>query len=83
MLPTIFEQAQRSRRASNGEPLAVLTAGSGNQRGWMAAQCKLARLSTNSIHRTAAGATHAELLETPRFATITTKAIRSVVEAAR
>ena len=78
MLPTVFDQA-RELTSLNGKPLAVLTAGSGTQRGWTAAQNELAQLSTNSIHRTAPGATHAELLEDRRFAAITTQIIRDVV----
>ncbi len=82
MLPTVFDQAKQLK-SLNGKPLAVLTAGSGSQRGWTAAQNKLAQLSTNSVNRTAHGATHDELLEDRRFATITTQVIRDVVEAAR
>ena len=37
-------------------------------RGWAAAQDKLAQLSTNSTHRTVAGASHAALLEDKSFA---------------
>jgi hypothetical protein len=52
-------------------------------RGWPAAQDKLARLSTNSTHQTAAGASHAALLEDKTFATITSKTIAQVVQRAR
>ena len=72
MLPTVFDEA-KELQSLNGKPLAVLTAGSGSQRGWTAAQNNLAQLSTDSIHRTARGATHAELLEDRRSATITTR----------
>ena len=72
-----------SKRTASLEARSHGHTGTGSQRGLMAAQSQLARLSTNSIHRTASGATHAELLETRRFAAITAAAIRSVVEAAR
>jgi hypothetical protein len=64
---------------SAGVGLALL----GMQRGWVAAQAKLAQLSRNSFHRTAQGATHAALLEDQRFAAITSRAIADVVRATR
>jgi hypothetical protein len=45
-----------------------VTATVGEQRGWRTAQARLARLSTDSVHETVAGATHAALLEDARFA---------------
>ena len=82
MLPTVFAQAKQLT-SLNGKPLAVLTADQGSQRGWTTAQNKLAQLSTNSIHRTAHGATHEALLGDPRFAALTTQIIRDVVGASR
>jgi hypothetical protein len=61
----------------------VLTADRDTQRGWFAAQAKLAQLSRNSVHRTAHGATHAALLEDQRFAATTTRTIAELVRAAR
>jgi pimeloyl-ACP methyl ester carboxylesterase len=81
-LPTVFDQA-KALRSLHGKPLAVLTASVGEMSGWAAAQDKLARLSTNSTHRTVAGATHAALLEDPKFARSTTRAIVDVVSRAR
>lgn len=52
-------------------------------RGWTAAQNKLAQLSTNSSHRTVAGATHETLLEDKRFAGEASAAITHVVQTAR
>ena len=78
MLPTVFDQAKQLTTL-DGKPLAVLTAGSGTQRGWTAAQNKLAQLSNNSVHRTAHGATHEALLGDRRFAALTTQIIRDVV----
>jgi hypothetical protein len=82
MLPKVFDQA-KSLKSLNGKPLAVLTADVGQQRGWEAAQAKLARLSTNSVHRTAHGATHGALLEDQRFAAITSRTIVDVVRASQ
>ncbi|HEY6960887.1 MAG TPA: alpha/beta hydrolase [Gaiellaceae bacterium] len=81
-LPIVFDQA-KELRSLHGRPLAVLSAGVGEMRGWTAAQNRLARLSTNSIHRTVAGATHAALLENKEFATSTSKAITDVVRRVR
>ncbi len=77
-LPTVFEQA-KALKSLDAKPLAVLTAGVGTQRGWVAAQNRLAKLSRNSEHRTVAGATHAALLEDKEFASITTRAITQLV----
>ena len=81
-LPTVFEEA-KALTSLGDEPLAVLTADRGQQRGWVDAQDRLARLSTNSVHRTAHGSTHSALLEEERFAALTTRAIADVVRAAR
>ncbi len=80
-LPTVFEQA-KALKSLNGKPLAVLTASVGTQRGWVAAQKRLAKLSTNSAHQSVSGATHAALLEDPGFASTTSRAISDVVESA-
>ena len=81
-LPTVFEQA-KALKSLNGKPLAVLTASVGTQRGWVAAQKRLATLSTNSARQSVVGATHAALLEDRGFASITGRAISNVVEFAR
>jgi pimeloyl-ACP methyl ester carboxylesterase len=81
-LPTVFNQA-KALRTLNGKPLAVLSATVGEMRGWAAAQDKLARLSTNSTHRTIGGASHAALLEDKRFARATSRAIAEVVHRVR
>ena len=73
-LPTVFNEA-KALRSLHGKPLAVLSASVGEMRGWAAAQNKLAQLSTNSTHRTVAGATHAALLEDKTFAKATARAI--------
>ena len=81
-LLTVFNQA-KALRSLNGKPLAVLSGSVGEVRGWAAAQTKLARLSTNSVHRTVVGATHAALLEDKTFARATSGAITQVVRSAR
>ena len=81
-LPTIFNEAQ-ALHTLNGKPLAVVSASIGEMRGWIPAQNKLARLSTNSTHRTVAGATHETLLEGKAFAGYASAAITHVVEMAR
>src|SRR5919204_2730640 len=82
MLPKVFDQA-KALKSLDGKPLAVLSADVGQQRGWVAAQAKLAQLSRNSVHRTAHGATHVALLEDQRFAAITSRTIADVVRSAR
>ena len=81
-LRTVFKQAQ-ALTTLDGKPLVVLTADKGQEAGGFAAQDKLARLSTNSAHRTAHGATHGALVEDEKFAALTSDAIRAVVEAVR
>jgi pimeloyl-ACP methyl ester carboxylesterase len=81
-LPTVFDQA-KALTTLHGKPLAVLTATAGQMSGWMATQNKLARLSTNSVHRTVVGATHAALLEDKAYAQATGRTINEVVGRAR
>ena len=61
----------------------VLTAGKGQDPGWSTAQDKLAALSTNSAHRTIAGATHEALLEDQTFAAASAQGVTDVVGAVR
>ena len=82
MLPRVFDQA-KALKTLDGKPLAVLTAGRGQQTGWAASPDELAQLSRNSVHRTVQDATHSALLEDQRFAAITSRAIADVVRAAR
>jgi pimeloyl-ACP methyl ester carboxylesterase len=81
-LRTVFDQT-KALKSLDGKPLFVLTAGEGQQKGWSAAQDKLATLSTNSRQQTAQGATHTGLLEERDFASVTSGAISAVVQAAR
>jgi hypothetical protein len=74
------EQAAALRDLGD-KPLIVLTAGSGHDAAWSAAQNHLARLSTNSVHRIIAGATHEDLIANEEDAAATTQAILDVVAA--
>jgi hypothetical protein len=49
----------------------------------VAAQNRLATLSTNSVHTTAHGATHQALLEEQRYALRSTEAIEAVLRSVR
>jgi len=64
-------------------PLIVLTQGSGATVGWLELQNELAALSTNSLHITVDGATHASLAFNPEHAQGVSAAILKVVEAVR
>ena len=81
-LPAAFTQAQ-ALTDLNGKPLIVVTAGLGQQTGWSAAQDQLARLSTNSLHRTVSGADHTALLYNEAMSANSSQAIRDVVSAIR
>jgi pimeloyl-ACP methyl ester carboxylesterase len=72
-----------SPRDFGDKPLIVLTAGSGHDAAWSAAQNHLATLSTNSVHRVIAGATHEGLIGDEGHATATTQAILDVVASVR
>jgi pimeloyl-ACP methyl ester carboxylesterase len=81
-LPTVFRQAQ-ALTGFAARPLLVVTAGKGQDTGWSAAQDKLAALSTNSAHRTIAGATHEALLVEESFAAASAQGVADVVAAVR
>jgi hypothetical protein len=65
------------------KPLIVLTAGSGDDAAWSAAQNRMATLSTNSVHRIIDGATHEDLITDEEDAAATTQAILDVVASVR
>lgn len=69
--------------ALDHKPLIVLTADRGNLEGWTTAQDKLATLSSNSLHRVVAGASHESLLENPDHAAAVSRAIHDVVASVR
>jgi len=76
------EQAAALRDFAD-KPLIVLTAGSGHDAAWSAAQNRMATLSTNSVHRIIDGATHEDLIVDEEDAAATTQAILDVVAAVR
>jgi hypothetical protein len=80
--PMAMRQAA-SLVAFDAKPLIVVTAGRGHNAEWMAAQDRLATLSTNSEHRVVADATHESLLLVRTDAAAATKAIRDVVTSVR
>jgi pimeloyl-ACP methyl ester carboxylesterase len=65
------------------KPLFVLTAGSGSDAAWLAAQDDLAGLSTNSAHRVIDGATHNDMVMDEDAAAATSQAILDVVSSVR
>lgn len=65
------------------KPLFVVTAGSGSDAAWVAAQDRMAALSSNSAHITVDGADHVALVSEQDAAATTARAILDVVEAVR
>ncbi|MDN5766893.1 MAG: alpha/beta hydrolase [Humibacillus sp.] len=65
------------------KPLFVLTAGIGGDAKHTAAQNHLATLSTNTVHRVIAAASHEDLIADRRGAAVTTQAILAVVSSIR
>ncbi|HUR23200.1 MAG TPA: alpha/beta hydrolase [Acidimicrobiales bacterium] len=65
-----------------GKPLAVVTAGEGQQAGWAAAQDRLATLSANHLHRVVP-ATHSSLLLDETDSAHSARAIADVVRSVR
>jgi pimeloyl-ACP methyl ester carboxylesterase len=77
-----IEQAAALRDFAD-KPLVVVTAGSGHDAAWTAAQNHLATLSTNSVHRVIDGATHDDLVANKDDAAATTRAVLDVVSSVR
>jgi pimeloyl-ACP methyl ester carboxylesterase len=80
--PELMKQAQALETLGN-RPLIVVTAGRDAQAGWLPLQDDLARLSTNSAHRTVADASHMSLIQSRTNAALASQAIRDVVDAVR
>jgi pimeloyl-ACP methyl ester carboxylesterase len=80
-LPTALQQAL-ALTSLGDRPLIVVTAGSGQQAGWLEAQDRLPDLSTNSIQRVLAAATHTSLI-TGVDAAASSEAILDIVAAIR
>jgi pimeloyl-ACP methyl ester carboxylesterase len=72
-----------SLRDLGDKPLVVLTASVGNAASWMTAQDQTVALSTNSVHRVIAGASHEALVADKKYAAATTQAILDVVTSVR
>ncbi|MFI5371354.1 MAG: alpha/beta fold hydrolase [Candidatus Eisenbacteria bacterium] len=75
----------RDTHGFGDRPMVVLTAGRSAARWgpWAEMQDEIARLSTDSIHRTVAGATHGSLIADSTHAAVVVESIREVVDAAR
>ena len=80
-LPAALQQAQ-ALTSLGDRPLIVVTAGSGQQAGWLEAQNRLPGLSTNSSHRVLDAATHTSLI-TGVDAEASSQAILDVVSSLR
>ncbi len=80
-LPAALQQAQ-ALTSLGDRPLIVVTAGSGQQAGWLAAQDRLPDLSTNGLHRVLDAATHTSLI-TGVDAPASSQAILDVVASLR
>jgi pimeloyl-ACP methyl ester carboxylesterase len=81
-LRTVFRQ-DKALTSLGAKPLFVLTADRGQQAGWAASQNRLAALSTNSVHETTHGATHAALLDDRNYTPVSSRAIDAVVRSVR
>ncbi|TAK01303.1 MAG: alpha/beta hydrolase [Chloroflexota bacterium] len=80
-LPAALRQAQ-ALTSLGDRPLIVVSAGTGQQAGWLDAQDELPHLSTNSTHRVDEAATHASLI-TGDGAAASTQAILDLVASLR
>ena len=80
-LPAALQQAQ-ALPSLGDRPLIVITAGSGQQAGWLEAQDRLPGLSTNSSHRVLPAATHTSII-TGDDAEASSQAILDVVSSLR
>jgi predicted dienelactone hydrolase len=79
-MPAELNRAAKLTSLGN-KPLIVLSAGTGSLPGWAAQQNDLVTLSTDSVHRTIPGATHASLIDDHVDAAQSSRAIRDVVKA--
>ncbi|HEU5485505.1 MAG TPA: alpha/beta hydrolase [Microlunatus sp.] len=66
-----------------GKPLLVLTADTGHDATWWAAQDHLATLSTNSLHRIAPDTTHVSMIYDENDSAAASRSVRDVVAAVR
>jgi pimeloyl-ACP methyl ester carboxylesterase len=80
-LPAALRQAQ-ALQSIGDRPLVVLSAGSGQQAGWLEAQARLPALSTHGVQRVLEAATHTSLV-LGEHAPASTQAILDVVASIR
>ena len=81
-IPAALQQA-RALESLGDKPLAIVTAGSEAQDGWLPLQDEMAALSTRSVHHVLPDATHASLIDDERDAAVSSQAILNVVDAVR
>jgi pimeloyl-ACP methyl ester carboxylesterase len=79
-MPAQLDRAAKLTSLGN-RPLSVLTAGTDAEPGWTGEQNDLAKLSTDSTHRTVGRATHQSLIDEKRYAAQSSRAIDDVVKA--
>lgn len=81
-IPAALTQAQSLQSLGN-KPLIVVTAPLEAQKGWLVLQAEMTKLSTNSVQRIVANATHASLIMNQSDAVASSQAILDVVTAVR
>ena len=81
-MPTQLDLAAQLKTLGS-RPLGVVTAATGTEPGWTQHQNGLATLSTHTFHRTVAGSTHQSLIDDPKHAAASSRAIHDVVVAVR
>ena len=81
-MPTQLDRAAELKTLGS-RPLGVVTAATGTEPGWTQHQNGLATLSTHTFHRTVAGSTHQSLIDDPKHAAASSRAIHDVVLAVR
>lgn len=81
-IPAALTQAQALQSLGN-KPLIVVTAPVGAQKGWLALQAEMTKLSTNSVQRVIPNATHTSLIKNQADAVASSQAIVDVVTAVR
>ncbi len=81
-MPAQLDRAAQLKTLGS-RPLGVVTAATGTEPGWTQHQNGLAALSTHTFHRTIAGSTHQSLIDDPKHAAASSRAIHDVVLAVR
>jgi pimeloyl-ACP methyl ester carboxylesterase len=81
-LPTVMERAQALTGVGD-KPVAIVTAEQDAMDGWLQLQAEMARLSTNSRHRSVPDASHTSVVEDEHDAANASRAILDVVQSVR